>query len=212
MLCAMPIEFEVTVVDPHFDELRELCTAAGDKASLAIAMAGMVMDHAYQGRIRQASLLASEAMALIESLGDPTLTVALSLPAIYARDRELANQFRGSRSGPDVVDLANSECIQSNSHLRSPLSAAFTTRAIAGSSSGSGWSNNYSMAWPSAPDRRGCGVCHHFYLCSLFSLKLYEQHLEGGRCCRARGCEHTLAIGDDPATTSPSISARDDVQ
>ena len=57
----------------RFDELRELCTAAGDKASLAIAMAGLVIDHAYQGRMREASQLASEAWALIESLGDPTL-------------------------------------------------------------------------------------------------------------------------------------------
>ena len=48
-------------------------------------MAGLVMDHAYQGRIREASRLASEAMALIESLGDPTLTVGLSYPAIYAK-------------------------------------------------------------------------------------------------------------------------------
>ena len=62
----------------RFDELRELCTAAGDKASLAIAMAGLVMDHAFQGRMREASQLASEALALIESVGDPTLTVGLS--------------------------------------------------------------------------------------------------------------------------------------
>ena len=41
----------------RFDELRELCAVAGDKASLAIAMAGLVMDHAYQGRMRQASQL-----------------------------------------------------------------------------------------------------------------------------------------------------------
>ena len=43
------------------------------------------MDHAYQGRIREASRLASEAMALIESIGDPTLTVGLSFAAIYAK-------------------------------------------------------------------------------------------------------------------------------
>ncbi len=65
----------------RFDELRELCTAAGDKASLAIAMAGLVIDHAFQGRMREASQLASEAMALIESIGDPTLTVGLSFAA-----------------------------------------------------------------------------------------------------------------------------------
>ena len=32
-------------------KLRELCTAAGDKVSLAIAMAGLVLDHATRGRI-----------------------------------------------------------------------------------------------------------------------------------------------------------------
>ena len=62
-----------------------MCTAAGDKASLAIGMAGLVMDHAYQGRVREASRLASEAMALVESIGDPTLTVGLSFAAIYAK-------------------------------------------------------------------------------------------------------------------------------
>jgi hypothetical protein len=51
-----------------------LCTAAGDKASLAIAMAGLVIDRAHQARIREASQLASEAWALIEPLGNPTCT------------------------------------------------------------------------------------------------------------------------------------------
>jgi hypothetical protein len=43
--------------------LRELCDAAGDKPSLAIAMAGLVNDHVLQGRAREASRLASEAWA-----------------------------------------------------------------------------------------------------------------------------------------------------
>ena len=37
----------------------ELCTAVGDKASLAIAMVGLVMDHLWQDRMDQASRLAS---------------------------------------------------------------------------------------------------------------------------------------------------------
>ena len=85
MLCGTAFRAHVDVAGDRFDELRELCTAAGDKASLAIAMAGLVMDHAYQGRMREASQLASEAMALIESIGDPTLTVGLSFAAIYAK-------------------------------------------------------------------------------------------------------------------------------
>jgi hypothetical protein len=73
------------VAGARFEELRELCTAAGDKASLASAMAGLVMDHAYRARVRETSQLASEACALIESVGDPTLTVGLSLPPIHAK-------------------------------------------------------------------------------------------------------------------------------
>ena len=68
----------MNVAGARFEELRELCTAAGDKASLAIAMAGLVIDHAFQDRVREASRLASEAMALVESVGDATLTVGLS--------------------------------------------------------------------------------------------------------------------------------------
>ena len=85
MLCANAWRVHVTCAGDRFEELRELCTAAGDKASLAIGMAGLVMDHAFQGRVREASQLASEAMALLESIGDPTLTVGLSFPVIYAK-------------------------------------------------------------------------------------------------------------------------------
>ena len=79
MLCGIAWRVHEHVAGARFDELRELCAAAGDKASLAIAMAGLVMDHAFQDRMREASQLASEAMALIESIGDPTLTVGLSV-------------------------------------------------------------------------------------------------------------------------------------
>ena len=62
MLCGIACRVHEHVAGDRFDELRELCTATGDKASLAIAMAGLVIDHAYQDRMREASQLASEAM------------------------------------------------------------------------------------------------------------------------------------------------------
>ena len=85
MLCANAWRVHEHVAGAQFDELRKLCTAAGDKASLAIGMAGLVMDHVFQGRMREASQLASEAMALIDSVGDPTLTVGLSFAPNYAK-------------------------------------------------------------------------------------------------------------------------------
>ena len=85
MLCAIAVRVHEHVAGDRFEELRQLCAAAGDKASLAIAMAGLVADHALQDRIREASQLASEAWTLAESIGDPTLTVGLSFPVIYAK-------------------------------------------------------------------------------------------------------------------------------
>ena len=119
-----------SVAGDRFDELRELCTAAGDKASLAIGMAGLVMDHAYQDRMREASQLASEAMALIESIGDPTLTVGLSFPAIYAKieSGEWSDVLRWSQR---VIDLADGDPSKGNFIFGSPLALAFTTRAMA---------------------------------------------------------------------------------
>ena len=74
MLCGAGWRVDAHIAG-HFEELRELCALAGDKASLALGMTGMVMDHMMQGRLREASRLASEQMALLESIGDPALTV-----------------------------------------------------------------------------------------------------------------------------------------
>ncbi|OBF15485.1 cyclase [Mycobacterium kubicae] len=113
-----------------FEELRQLCSEAGDKASLAIAMAGLVIDLAYQARIREASQLASEAMALIESVGDPTLTVALSFALIYVKG-ESTEWLQVLEWSQRVIDLADGDPAKGNFIIGSPLAIAFTTRAIA---------------------------------------------------------------------------------
>jgi hypothetical protein len=130
MLCGIAWRVHMNVAGDRIDELRELCTAAGDKASLAVAMVGLVMDHVYQGRIREASQLASETMALIESVGDPTLTVGLSFAAIYAKveSAEWSDVLRWSQR---VIDLADGDPSKGNLLLGSPLAVAFAQRAIA---------------------------------------------------------------------------------
>ena len=50
--------------DTHFDELRDLCTAAGDQRSLAIGMAGLVIAHSMNlivGRLRVSPMNSSTA-------------------------------------------------------------------------------------------------------------------------------------------------------
>ena len=130
MLCGIAWRVHEHVAGDRFDELRELCAAAGDKASLAIGMAGLVVDHAFQDRVREASQLASEAMALIESIGDPTLTVGLSFAPIYAKGEsgEWCDVLRWSQR---VIDLADGDPSKGNFIFGSPLAVAFTTRAVA---------------------------------------------------------------------------------
>jgi hypothetical protein len=107
-----------------------LCGAAGDKASLAIAMAGLVVDHTFQDRVREASRLASEAITLIESIGDPTLTVGLSFIPIRAKlaSGEWSETLRLSQR---IIDLADSDPSKGNFLFGSPLALAFAERAIA---------------------------------------------------------------------------------
>jgi class 3 adenylate cyclase len=130
MLCGTAFRVHVDVAGDRFNELRELCTAAGDKASLAIAMAGLVIDHALQDRVREASRLASEHMALIESLGEPTLTVGLSAAAIRAK-MESAEWRDVLRWSQRVIDLADGDPSKGNLILGSPLALAFAQRANA---------------------------------------------------------------------------------
>ena len=130
MLCGIAWRVQVNVAGARFEDLRELCAAAGDKASLAIGMAGLVQDHAWRGRIREASRLASEAWALAESIGDPTLTVGLSFPVIYAKV-ESGEWCDVLLSSQRVIDLADGDPSQGNFVIGSPLAIAFTTRAAA---------------------------------------------------------------------------------
>jgi len=129
MLCGIAYRVHMNVAGDRFEELRQLCAAAGDKASLAIAMAGLVIDHVYQARMREASQLASEAMALIESIGDPTLTVGLSFTAIRAKvtSAEWPDALRWSQK---VIDLADGDPSKGNFIVGSPLAFALTTRAM----------------------------------------------------------------------------------
>ncbi|OBG55281.1 MULTISPECIES: adenylate/guanylate cyclase domain-containing protein [unclassified Mycobacterium] len=151
MLCGIAWRLHVNNVGDRFDELRKLCSAAGDKPSLAIAMAGLVVDHAFQDRVGEASRLASEAIALIESIGDPTLTVGLSFTPIRAKmaSGEWSEMLRLSQR---VIDLADGDPAKGNFLFGSPLALAYAQRATARYALGlAGWRDD---------QRRGLAVAH----------------------------------------------------
>jgi class 3 adenylate cyclase len=128
MLCGTAPRVHEHVADARFDELRQLCAATGDKASLAIAMAGLVIDRAWQDRIREASRLASEAWALAESIGDPTLMVGLSYAPIQVK-MESGRWCDVLRWSQRVIDLADGDPSKGDIIIGSPLAVAFASRA-----------------------------------------------------------------------------------
>jgi class 3 adenylate cyclase len=117
-------------ISARFNELRELCAQAGDKASLAVGMAGLVIEHISQARVAEASRLASECMALVESIGDPVLIVDLSFAACVAKIQaaEWEDALRWSQR---VIELADHHPANANFLVGSPVAAALVFRGVA---------------------------------------------------------------------------------
>jgi class 3 adenylate cyclase len=114
-----------------FEELRELCSASGDKASLAVGMTGPAFELLWSGRAREASRLASEQMALLESIGDPALIIGLANCAIsiWFDAGEIATILGLSQT---VVDLAGGDPAKGASFgFGSPLAVALASRGVA---------------------------------------------------------------------------------
>ena len=129
MLCATGgFGGEVDESRNRFAELRELCTAAGDKVSLVIAISGPAAELLYIGRAREAARLASEQMSLLESIGDPNLTMGLAFAglAIWFEAGEFGELIRWSQT---VVELADGDPTKGASFgIGSPLAAALAWR------------------------------------------------------------------------------------
>jgi hypothetical protein len=145
-LCGNAFRVHADISDGLFEELRELCTTTGDKPSLANGMAGLMIEHMIHGRSREASRLASETMALVESIGKPTLTVGLSLAAISTKLHvgEMAEALRWSQT---VIEAAGRDPAKGNVVFGSPLAVALASRGTARWALGrAGWRDDFDRA------------------------------------------------------------------
>ena len=132
--------------DPGFDELRDLCTAAGDQRSLAIGMTGQVMTHYNHAHRREASRIAAEHIRLLESIGDPALTVGLSAPALGAK-HETGDMADLLRLAQRVIDLAGNDPTMGNLIAGSPLALAIASRGAARCCLAiPGWKEDFALA------------------------------------------------------------------
>ena len=124
MLCAVSWRTgDIDVVETWFDELRDLCTAAGDTTSLAIGMTGLVMAMSFNDNITDAALLATECAALLEKTGDPSLIVGGMVGVMQAKNQagEVVETLRLARR---VIALADGDSSAGDFVVASPLSIA----------------------------------------------------------------------------------------
>ena len=132
MLCAT--DWQARAVQEsrgRFAELRELCRAAGDKVSLAIGMSGLSTELLYAGRSCEGARLASEQMALLESIGDPTMTMGLAFMA-FANWFDVGEFGEILRWSQTVVDLAEGDPAKGAGFgVGSPLAVAVAFRGVA---------------------------------------------------------------------------------
>ena len=146
LLCGTASRVHVDISGARFEELRQLCAEAGDKASLAIGMTGLAREHLVHGRVREASRLADEIAVLVESVGDPSLTVGLSIPPIFMKGLvgEVTEALRWSQT---AIDLADGDPTKGNFVFGSPLAMALALRGITRSALGlPGWHDDFDRA------------------------------------------------------------------
>jgi hypothetical protein len=146
-LCGSAWRVHIRVSDAGFEELRELCAEVGDKASLAVAMAGQVMEHAFEARPLEASQLANELMSLLEALGDRALTVGIATAPLYAKI-ETSEMAEAARLAQFIIDLADGDAtLGSNFAIGSPLAWAHVVRGFARFALGiDGWRQDFDHA------------------------------------------------------------------
>ena len=169
LLCGTSaVRVHVHVADTASTNCGSCALPPGDKASLAIGMSGCLWcDDSYQDRVREASQLASERSALLESIGDPTLTVGLSNTAIHAKieDGEIAETCCGWSQ--TVIDLADGDPTKGNFFFGSPLAWAITLRGLGPMCLGSpGWRDDLQagLAMARSADPMTQSARHHVYV------------------------------------------------
>ena len=198
------------VADERFDELRELCSAAGDKASLGIATAGLVVGLAHQDRVAEAARLASETWALAEAVGDADLIVGLSFPAIYVKI-EAGEWYEVLRWSQTVIDLAGGDQSRGNFLVGSPLGLRGMARYCMGRS---GWRDDlqHGLAMARSADPAShAGVVGYIYLLGIpFGVlrpdDLALQEIEGALRIAERSSDDVV-VGFIQATLGPCADA-----
>lgn len=146
LLCATIWRVRASLDNTGFDELRELATAAGDKRSLVIGMTGLVQLMQFYGRYKEASRLASYHVKLLDSIGDPELSVGLLMTPVIVK-WSVGEVSEAMELSQRVIDAAGGNPIMGNLIVGSPLALALVMRASARCALGvPGWREDFDNA------------------------------------------------------------------
>ncbi|MGB7871822.1 MAG: AAA family ATPase, partial [Mycobacterium sp.] len=145
-LCATIWRVSASLDDIDFDELRELTAAAGDKRSLVIGMTGLVQLMQFYGEYTEAARLASQHVELLESIGDPELTVGL-LPVPMIVKWSVGAVTEAMELSQRAIDASEGNPTMGNLIVGSPLALALVMRASARCALGiPGWREDFGNA------------------------------------------------------------------
>jgi len=145
LLCMNTVRVAGSIADTGFDELRDLCSAAGDTVSLALGMGGLMATLVFHNRYREAARLASDCSRLLESIADPALTLML----LVAQSMWMAGHAaEGLRLAQRVIDLAEGDPTKGSlGPIGSPLAMAILMRGSCRYSLGvPGWREDLDQA------------------------------------------------------------------
>lgn len=148
LLCANAYRVFGQRLDTDFDELRDLCATAGDERSLAIGMSGLLMAWQMTGRGNETPSLnlADELTRLLDSIGDPTLTVGLSVPPMSVW-LEVGQFSPVLTMAQRVIDYADGDLGKGRMLTISPLTTAVAYRGLSRALMGlPGWKDDVAAA------------------------------------------------------------------
>jgi adenylate cyclase len=145
-LCATIFRVSASLDDIDFDELRGLTTAAGDKRSLVIGMTGLVSLMQFYGQYTEASRLASQHVELLDSIGDPELTVGLLMVPMIVK-WSVGAVTEAMELSQRAIDTSRGDPTMGNVIVGSPLAFAMVMRASARCALGiPGWREDFDDA------------------------------------------------------------------
>ena len=151
LLCLTAGRLHGRRAETGFEELRDLCIAAGDQRSLAIGTAGLVLAHCLNGRRLEGSIVGTELARLLDEIGDPTLTVGLSCATIMAK-HETGEAAETLHLTQRIIDLADGDPSKGNLFFASPLTFAIALRGWARACLGiPGWRDDIDTAAATIP-------------------------------------------------------------